>query len=74
MSQGKISAKNLLFDMGYHDADFAKQNALLYFLAIDDIAMRYELKQTPEMVDILLRHGFDAVKIFNQVKFLGRQV
>ncbi|GAB3921058.1 hypothetical protein [Mucilaginibacter myungsuensis] len=60
--------------MGYHDADFAKQNALLYFLAIDDIAMRYELKQTPEMVDILLRHGFDAVKIFNQVKFLGRQV
>ncbi len=71
ISKGKINAKNLLFDMGHADADFAKENALLYFLAIDDIAMRYELKQSPRMVEILLEHGFDAIKIFNQIKFVG---
>jgi|GEM_PF-5494991 len=69
--KGKINAKNLFFDMGHNDADFAKEHALLYFLAIDDIAMRYEIKQTPEMVEILLNHGFDAIKIFNQIKFVG---
>ncbi|MCX2492632.1 hypothetical protein OQX63_04060 [Pedobacter sp. PF22-3] len=73
ISQGSIDAKNLFVDMGHTDADFAKKNAVLYFMAIDDIAMRYELKQSPGMVKILLDHGFDAIKIFNQIKFTGGQ-
>jgi len=72
ISDGQINAKNLLFDLGYADAEFAKRNALLYFLAIDDIAMRYELKQSPKMIQLLLNRGFDSVKIFNQIKFVGK--
>lgn len=33
--------------------------------------MRYELKQSPKMVEILLDQGFDAIRIFNQIKFIG---
>lgn len=73
ISNGKINSKNLLFDMGHSDAEFAKANALMYFLAIDDIAMRYELKQNPKMIEILLQHGFDAEKLFNQIQFVGKQ-
>jgi len=67
----KSTMKNnvLYFDLGLFDYEFAKGNARNYFIAIDDIAMRYEFKTSPEMIELIKADGHDIDRIFNQFMF-----
>lgn len=69
LSSGKISLKSLGMDMGHLAAEFAKDNALVYFLAIDDLAMRFELRQSPGLREVMIANGIEVDRIFSQINF-----
>ena len=46
ISSCKVTLKSLGMYMRHLTADFAEENSLVYFLAVDDVAMRFELKHS----------------------------
>lgn len=64
-----VSAKSFTFAAGFFDYDFAKEHSWVYFLCVDDIAMRYEMKQMPDLVKLINEQGYDLEKVFNEVDF-----